>query len=143
MQPRTSQATLYNRMHAQYWDPIRNFLAIHYKYNTRLDTPFWRECREKTDLADGARIVEYYRENGPEAYWGPGLIDNPHDQFNVTGYFQLLAGMKVPYRQTYRPSPQELDRFNQLRRANRDAALRCMTVRDVLAAVRSPSANIV
>ncbi|HEY2588861.1 MAG TPA: tryptophan halogenase family protein [Tepidisphaeraceae bacterium] len=143
MQPRPSQIMLYNRMHAQYWDPIRNFLAIHYKYNTRLDTPFWRECREKTDLADGARIVEYYRENGPEAYWGPGLIDNPHDQFGATGYFQLLAGMKVPCRQTYRPGPQELDRFNQLRLANREAALRCMTVRDVLAAVSSPRANII
>jgi tryptophan 7-halogenase len=143
MQPRPSHVTLYNRMHEQYWDPIRNFLAIHYKYNRRLDTPFWQECRETTDLAGGAGIAAYYEENGPEGYWGPGLIDNPHDQFGVTGYFTLLTGMKVPYRQTYRPSPQELERFNALRRANREAALRCLSVRDVLAAVRSPEANIV
>lgn len=143
MQPRPSHVTLYNRMHAQYWDPIRNFLTIHYKYNTRLDTPFWRECREKTDLAGGAEIAEYYEENGPEAYWGPGLINNPHDQFGVNGYFTLLAGMKAPFRRTYVPGPQEIERFNQLRRANLEAALRCMSVRDVLAAVRSPRANIV
>lgn len=143
MQPRPTQIALYNRMHELYWDPIRNFLAVHYKFNTRLDTPFWRECREKTNLAGAAEIAEYYRENGPEAYWAPGLLNNPHDQFNVTGYFQLMAGMKVPYRNTYVPSREELDRFNQHRQAYRAAARQCLTVREVLAAVRSPDANIV
>jgi tryptophan halogenase len=141
-QPRPTQVALYNRMHVQFWESIRNFLAIHYKFNTRLDTPFWRHCWENTDLAGGAEIAEYYQENGPEAYWAPGLINNAHDQFSATGYFTLMAGMKVPYRQTYEPTPQELELFNQRRRAYREAAMGCLTVRETLAAIRSPLANI-
>jgi hypothetical protein len=29
-----------------------------------MDTPFWRECREKCDIQGAAEVVEYYRENG-------------------------------------------------------------------------------
>lgn len=140
--PRPTQVVLYNQLHEQYWDAIRNFLAIHYKYNTRLNTPFWQHCREKTDLAGGARIAEYYQENGPEGYWGPGLLANPYDQFGVSGYFTLMAGMQVPFRRTYEPSAAEIERYNRNRAILKEAALECMTVREVLTAVRSPKANI-
>ena len=33
-----------NRYNARAWDDIRDFLAVHYKFNTRIDTPFWRAC---------------------------------------------------------------------------------------------------
>ncbi len=39
-QPNTSQVREFNRAMATNWDNIRRFLAIHYKFNTRLDTPF-------------------------------------------------------------------------------------------------------
>jgi hypothetical protein len=55
----------YNKRFALKWDNIRDFLSVHYTFNTGLDTPFWRECRDKCDLADAAEVVEYYQENGP------------------------------------------------------------------------------
>ena len=64
-QPRPTQAAMFNRFHTMNWDAIRGFLAIHYKFNTRLDTPFWRHCRAETDLAGGAPIAEFFKENGP------------------------------------------------------------------------------
>ena len=139
LQPSSTQASAYNRFNADYWDNIRRFLAIHYKFNTRLDTPFWRHCREHTDLKGADQIVEYYRENGPDALWGPTLLGNPHDQFGISGYFTMLVGMKVPFRQTWTPSDQERGAFDQRRLQFKDLALKAMPVREVLAAIRSPS----
>ncbi|MDX5404991.1 MAG: tryptophan 7-halogenase, partial [Bacteroidota bacterium] len=32
------------------WDDVRDFLAVHYRFNRKIDTPFWKHCREATDL---------------------------------------------------------------------------------------------
>src|SRR5438445_12304123 len=48
--PTPSLVRLYNEFNARVWDDIRDFLAVHYKFNTRLDTPFWRACRADTQL---------------------------------------------------------------------------------------------
>ena len=39
-EPTPTLVTLYNRYNGDQWDDIRNFLAIHYKFNTRLETPW-------------------------------------------------------------------------------------------------------
>src|SRR5205823_7761667 len=44
-EPTPTLVALYNRYNGDQWDDIRNFLAIHYKFNTRLETPFWRACQ--------------------------------------------------------------------------------------------------
>src|SRR5688572_27879814 len=38
---RPSWQALFNKRVGQSWDVIRQFLALHYKFNDRLDTPFW------------------------------------------------------------------------------------------------------
>ena len=45
--PTPSWIDIFNQSHATRWDTIRRFLAIHYRYNTRLDNAFWRACRKK------------------------------------------------------------------------------------------------
>ena len=137
-QPRPTQAAMYNRFHGLFWDGIRGFLAVHYKFNTRSDTPFWRACRETTDLAAATEIAAYFQENGPDGFWGPTLLNNPHDQFTISGYVTMMTGMKVPYRRTWRPSESESALFDRNRCKFRDVALSAMTVRDALAAIRSP-----
>jgi tryptophan 7-halogenase len=137
-EPRATQAAMFNRFHQRAWDAIRGFLAVHYKFNTRQDTPFWRHCRAETDLAGASEVAEYYAENGPDGFWGPTLLDNPHDPFTISGYITMLTGMKVPYRRTYHPTDRELALLEQRRRKFRDIALRAMTVREALAAIRSP-----
>ncbi len=42
------------------WDQLRGFLAIHYKFNKKLDTPFWKFAREEIDIADGEQYLEAY-----------------------------------------------------------------------------------
>jgi len=136
-QPRPWQMTLYNRHVAAFWDNIRGFLAVHYKFNTRIDSPFWAHCQEKTDLAGARDIVEMYHENGPTPLWAPMLIDSAN-QFGLPGYFALLVGQKVPYRRTHAPGPDERNTWNAARQKFRDRAARGLTVEESLAAIRSP-----
>lgn len=136
--PGPMQAAMFNRFHACNWDAIRRFLGLHYQFNTRLETPFWRHCRNATDLAGGEEIVDFYMENGPNAFWGVTLLNNPHDQFTISGYITLLTGMKVPYRRTWGASPADLAAFERRREAYKKIAREGMTVREALAAIRTP-----
>ena len=136
-QPSATQIACTNADHGMEWDAIRRFIAIHYKYNARLATPFWRECREKTDLAGAERIVEYWQENGPASYWARTLFEE-HDQFGFAGYATLLMGQQVPFRKTRTPTDAEWKTWERFRQKNKDAALRAMTVKDSLDAIHSP-----
>jgi len=127
----------YGLYHGRYWDAIRDFLAIHYRFNTRLDTPFWRECRQRTDLAGAEAVLEVYRDNGPSFLFSATLLD-PADQFGMSGYLALLVGQKVPHRAMHRAHESELKAWEALRQRHRDAALRAMTVKQALDAIRSP-----
>lgn len=46
------------------WDFLRGFLAIHYRFNKRMDTPFWRDCRAHADLAGMEGLVHHFHEKG-------------------------------------------------------------------------------
>ena len=136
--PTPTQRRLVNDAHARHWDAIRGFIATHYRFNTRLDTPFWRHCRAETDLAGATPVVGYFRENGPDNFWEPGLID-PFDEFKFRGYATLLVGQSVPYGNPYDPPPAERSAWEALRRSNAAAASRAMTVEESLAVLRSPT----
>jgi tryptophan halogenase len=134
---RPTQAALFNRDNAENWDSIRDFLAIHYKYNRRVDTPFWRHCREHTELAGARRIVEYYEENGPDPFWA-GAMFGPYEAFGVAAYLALLVGMRVPYRGSGGLGEAEMKVWDARRRANREAAGRAMGVKEAMNIIRSP-----
>ena len=135
---RPTQVAMFNQFNRQNWDSIRGFIALHYKFNARFDTPFWRRCRAETDLAGAERVVEFYRENGPTWIWGSTLLSNEFDQFTIGGYVTMLTGMRVPYRTTYVPSEADLRTWDGRRRKNRELAAKAMGVRDALAVIRSP-----
>jgi tryptophan halogenase len=132
-----SQIDALNRHHARVWDAIRNFLAVHYRFNTKLDTPFWKHCREHVDLAGAGDLVNYYRENGPTRLWTATLLDvlDPHQ---VSGYATLLMGQGVPFRRQYRPTAAEVKAWEDYRRRMRENASQGWTVRQTLEAIRSP-----
>jgi tryptophan halogenase len=136
--PSASQARLYNQYNARNWDAIRRFIALHYKFNTRLDTPFWRECREKTDLAGAEPVVEFFRENGPSIMWGKELLLDSFDSFGLHGYSTMLLGMKVPYRRTHEPTQKEWEIWRAWQEAMKQRALRALGVKETLAAIRRP-----
>ncbi len=128
--------SLYNDQVARSNDSIRKFLAIHYKFNTLLDTPFWRECREKIDLAGGESVVEMYQETGPTAYWDQVL--DRYDFAKMSGYVQLLAGQNVPYKVEVQPTATELKILSDLFASNRRLAMNGLTVKQVLQLTRDP-----
>jgi tryptophan halogenase len=127
----------YNSLHRRHWDRIRDFLAVHYRFNTRVETPFWRHCQEHCELAGAAAPVECYQENGPSSYFEQTVFDRP-DQFGLAGYFAMLIGQKVPCKTPYKPSSDEMRIWENARRQHAAMATRSMSIAQTLAAIRSP-----
>jgi tryptophan halogenase len=128
----------YNGLVALAWDGIRNFLSIHYKFNRRLDTPFWRACLQDVDLAGARGLVDYFHENGPSTYARNTLIHGT-DIFGLEGYLAMLVGQKVPYRKVHHASDEELRIWEAIRAEHRAKALAGFTTPDAFAAIRAPS----
>ncbi len=83
----------YNRAVTQQWENVRDFLALHYRFNTRLDTPFWNMAVHETPLGGLEGYVRHYQEYGPSLLSGEKL-----DMFGHDGYLALLLGMRVPWK---------------------------------------------
>jgi tryptophan halogenase len=137
MEVRPSVVQLFNKRVGRGWDVIRQFLALHYRFNGRLDTPFWCECREKTDVCGAAEIVDYYRENGPGTLWSKQLLSHD-DQFQMEGYLAMLVGQEVPYHASHRITDAERQAWAQYERRFEAQARAGFTVAEALALVRSP-----
>ncbi|MEM9291925.1 MAG: tryptophan halogenase family protein [Acidobacteriota bacterium] len=83
-----------NAFLGQFWDDLRGFLALHFRFNRRLDTAFWRACREEVDLAGAEESVALFQQRGPLAY-------SPHtlrfdSLWGDYGRDVLLLGQGVP-----------------------------------------------
>ena len=129
-------AEQFNRRNARVWDEIRRFLAIHFKFNTRLDTPYWQACRADADLGDAQDIVDYYREVGPSVLWRQTLV-SANDQFGMEGYFSMLVGQQVPTKYQFRPSRQDEQNWQRIQQAIRNKVTTAFTVPEGLALIRS------
>jgi len=136
-EPTPTLVTLYNRYNGDQWDDIRNFLAIHYKFNTRLETPFWRACRSDTALHGAQAIVDWYRENGPSVLAGIALV-HPSNCFRMDGYLALLMGQNVPHNKPYDAPPAEHNFWRQHCQNLAIEARGGMDVKEALQAIRSP-----
>ena len=112
---RPTAVDLFNRFSERQWEQIRRFLSVHYKFNTRFDTPFWIECRQNIDLAGTDPIIEFYRENGPTALWR-NVLNDPNDSFGAEGYLSMFVGQKVTYQHDWEPSEQERSTWADIRR---------------------------
>ncbi|HYE33475.1 MAG TPA: tryptophan halogenase family protein [Methylomirabilota bacterium] len=104
--PTPTLIELYNRYNGQAWDDIRDFLAVHYAFNTRLDTEFWRACRSDTKLHGAQFLVDFYKENGPSVVAGAQLL-HPSNSFGMDGYLAMLVGQNVPHKKPYNPPANE------------------------------------
>ena len=136
-EPTPSLIKLYNRYNGEQWDDIRNFLAIHYKFNTRLNTPFWQACRADTVLHAAEEIVEFYRENGPSVVAGIALV-HPSNSFKMDGYIAMLVGQNVAYEKRYDPPASERLFWSQYCKSLSEQARQGMTVEEALKAIRAP-----
>ena len=119
------------------WDETRDFLAIHYKFNTRFETPYWKACVADTDLAGAQQFVDFYRENGPSTFWRNQLLD-ARNPFGFEGYLSMMIGMNVPYRKLFTPPEHEVEMASALAQRYQSAAKNGVNVADALAFVRQP-----
>lgn len=131
----------YNRVFADGWDDTRDFLAIHYRFNRRLDTPFWRTCTNEASLAGAAPFVALYQEVGPVPLLKYALTKIPaaDNAFGLEGWLSLLLGQRVPHAAAFTPSDAERARW-----ATRGAQLRArartgLDARAALARVHHPA----
>ena len=134
-EPTPTIIELYNEYNTGGWDDIRDFLAVHYAFNQRLDTPFWQACRAETDLAGAARVVRFFRENGPSVLPGPVLV-HPSNSFGIDGYLTMLVAQEVPHGKPYTPTPAEKAVWKQRIEGFGQHARRGLTVAEALAQIR-------
>lgn len=85
-----------NLTFADGWQNIREFLGVHYRFNDRLETPFWRACVNDVDIGSARMIADYYRENGPNDLM-KHMLERRQEMFGLEGFFTVLQGLKVPF----------------------------------------------
>jgi tryptophan halogenase len=128
----------YNRIIGIAWDEIRDFLAFHYKFNTRLSTPFWTHCRNETDLGNYEDLYRLYREVGPNPALLVNAVPDRPNIYGVEGFLAMLVGMQVPYERVHLAAPPEREAFDRQRKKLAAAAAAGVTVREALDAIRKP-----
>lgn len=137
MEPTASMRDVYNAVAGDRWDDIRDFLALHYITNTRIDNPFWRHCREDTEADKLREILRFYRENGPSGL-ARYTLPTQRTDFGIDGYLSVLVGTNYPYRKP--PIPQEdLARWKRHLADNQAQAALGMDVKEALSFIRNPN----
>ncbi|MGB0993460.1 MAG: tryptophan 7-halogenase [Akkermansiaceae bacterium] len=89
-----SMRNLYNKVTTGLWAEIRDFLAIHYKYNDRLETPFWQQCQNEIPSDNWCELLDFYTENGPSNIADACLP--PLSPFGIAGYLAHFVGLGLP-----------------------------------------------
>jgi tryptophan halogenase len=103
---------IFNSSSSRNWDLVRDFLSLHYRFNTRLDTPYWQHCRNEIDMGNAQAVVDYYRNVGPSPSLASFLVD-PNAPFGVQSYLAILVGQKAPTCHRYQPDAAELATWDQ------------------------------
>lgn len=84
------------------WDALRWFLSIHYRFNRRLDTPFWREAQARTDVSGAQPLLEVYASGAPlrlRDQLTRGMLEGSAPPFYwLSGVDCVLLGQQVPTR---------------------------------------------
>ena len=117
---------------------LRDFLALHYKLNTRLDNEFWRHCQADTPLGALGPLLDFYRENGPSCLTRLTLPSQDRNMFNLEGYLVMLVGNRAPYEARHQATAAEITAWNQMKNKHRTQAAQGLTVAESLRMIRSP-----
>lgn len=140
LDPGPRMKALYNTTFAEMWDNIRDFLAVHYRFNTRLKSGFWTACCNEVDVSAIQPLLDFYEENGPTRL-ARHLLNTPtggKTQFGIEGFLVLLVGQKVPYRNSQPISETERGIFRRHCEENRARATAGLTVSEALKYVKHP-----
>ena len=85
---------------ARRWDGLRWFLAIHYRFNTRLDTPFWKQARSHADVSGLQPILDVFASGAPLSRRQPAIRRMAGEVaplfYGLAGIDNVLLGQHVP-----------------------------------------------
>jgi tryptophan halogenase len=137
LMPSPAIRDLFNKNALASWLEIRDFLAMHYKFNTRLDTPFWKHCQNDTDVSHIADLLEFYSDYGPTRLCRH-FLEHRQSNFGLEGFLVMLVGNKVPYRNKPSIPAGERNIWEAYRSRVRAAANLALTSEEALAAIRRP-----
>ncbi len=114
----------HNDMVDKEWKNIRDFLALHYRFNDRLKTPFWKFAVNETPLSGIEDYVRFYQEAGPTPL---GFQRLPKvDLFSQEGYLVMLLGMCVPWKGSLKRGSLSVEQANILKFFKQGNALQAM-----------------
>ncbi len=107
-----------NKEVATTWDTFRWFLGMHYRFNRKLDTPFWKWCQEKTNIGNAQFVVDLFNERPPLSAGHLGT-NSPYTAFeplvfNSYSYDTLLFGQKVLKKPLIAPAMSRADYFKKV-----------------------------
>jgi tryptophan halogenase len=139
----THTAALLSREVAGVWDYLRGFLATHYRFNRRLDTPFWTACRSDVDLAGAAETVEMWQEGAPLVYRSFGRVAGRHLGGAVFSNFAFdthLFGQGVPHSELAAREPPE--RYRRRAEAVRELVDLALPQAECLALLTGPRRDL-
>ena len=125
-----SLRNLLNERFASTWDDVRDFLALHYKYNQKLDTPFWQHCRAESPLGPIQDMVDHYAEVGPSRFLA--RLTTNATMFGYGGYASMLLGLRVPTSANPQLTRKERERWDAYRKSNAAAASQTLQMRQAL-----------
>ncbi|MBX3128155.1 MAG: FAD-dependent oxidoreductase [Polyangiaceae bacterium] len=125
------------------WDNLRGFLAVHFRFNHKFDTPYWRACQSDAELGTAEQRVALFRERAPlrrssyllggaDPFFGSRSAADFFTQEYV--YDVLLAGQQVPARWAAPVVSREA--FTERQRLMRRAAERALPQARALALLR-------
>jgi tryptophan halogenase len=135
-QPGPATRRLYNRVTGRIWDEMRDFTALHHRFNGS-NSPAWREA-QAIDPGGHGELIAMFQSLGPSIqlsnclpFW-PGAI-------GIDGWIATLLGLGVPF--TPRDLPAEaLAAWQTYVAANRQIAKQAVDLETCLAAVRKSHA---
>ncbi|WP_367870539.1 tryptophan 7-halogenase [Luteolibacter sp. Populi] len=87
----------YNKVVGEAWDECRDFHAIHYRFNTASDSPFWEMARATAVPQSCAALVDLYQSIGP-AHLLSNFLPTWPGAVGIDSWIATLLGLGVPFR---------------------------------------------
>ena len=117
-----------------HWDYLRWFLGLHYKFNRKYDTDFWRDCAATVDVSGMQSLIEHHQQRGPWGDGAAGYARSNDPTFGSPGMLIMMLGQHVPC-----PPPlpsMAADEWRARVAENRALAARAYSQADALALLR-------
>lgn len=87
---------------AERWDGLRWFLSLHYRFNTRLETAFWKDVQNNADISGAQPMLDIYATGAPMRFRNPVVTSllrtSAPNFYGLAGVETILLGQGVPTR---------------------------------------------